>query len=257
MYRIRKYNQFTLVILMTSFAVLLTLLLAYLFYEISDEKFRHVDLVLAITALLIIAPIATWWLFGLLLKLDYLEVKMRNLANYDELTTLLTRRAFFEHANQYLSLAHRNRSKFGLLMVDLDHFKQINDKYGHPVGDNVLQVFGEIVNRIKRESDLVGRYGGEEFIFVLPDTDASGIIQYTEKLHSKVREAFLESFGEIINFTISIGVVLSNDQNNTYEIRTLVNKADHALYDAKITGRNKTIIYGANNIFQRTCALTR
>jgi len=242
-YQLRKFNRPTLVLIMTIFAVLFTLLIAYVFYKISGEEFRQVDFVLAIVAPLIIAPICTWWLFGLLIRLYHLESKMRELAFHDELTHLLTRRAFFESANFYFKIAHRYEKKFGLLMVDLDNFKAINDKYGHLFGDSVLRTFGKLANQLKRKSDIAGRYGGEEFVFVLPDTDANGVLQYAERLHSEFGKISFEHDGEIIRFTISIGVALFDDPANIHEIKTLIGHADHALYRAKAAGKNKIVVY--------------
>jgi len=239
-------NQSVLLVLMTVFAVSLTLLLAYLFYTISGEEFRQVDLVLAIAAPLIIAPIGTWKLFGLLLQLDYLEGRMRELAFVDELTHLMTRRAFFESAYLYFGIAHRHGKTFGLLMVDLDNFKTINDRYGHSFGDDVLHTFGGLVNQMTRESDIVGRYGGDEFVFILPDTDVIGVMQYTEKLHSLVRRTSLEYDNEVVQFTISIGAAFFDDPNKIKGIKMLIENADHALYNAKVTGKNKTVVFKAS-----------
>ena len=92
---------------------------------------------------------------------------------------------------------------------------------------------------------------GSEFIFILPDTDINGVLQYTERLHAKVRKAFIEVGDESVKFTISIGIALSSDKQSSYEIDTLITNADQALYDAKVTGRNKSVIYEDKKLFQR------
>ena len=241
--QLRKFSRPVLVVLITIFAIVVTLLIASLFYKLTGETFRQVDLLLAIIAPLIIAPICTWWLFGLLIKLDHLEIKMRGLAFFDELTRQLTRRAFFESAELYFEIARRHKKPFALLMVDLDHFKKINDQYGHAFGDKVLRSFGVLINQKKRKSDIVGRYGGEEFIFILPDTNFDGVVQYTEKFHSKLRKMSLQYGDEKVPVTISIGVALYDGSDESCGMKNLIENADSALYEAKESGRDKTVFY--------------
>lgn len=231
---------------MTIFAIAVTLLVASLFYKLTGERFRLVDLQLAVIAPLVVVPIGTWWLFGLLLKLDRLERKMRGLAFFDELTLMLTRRAFFESADLYFEIARREQKQFAMLMVDLDHFKKINDQYGHAFGDKVLRSFGALLKQTKRKSDIVGRFGGEEFVFLLPNTDLAGAVEYTERFHTKLKERSLISGGNAVPLTVSIGVALYDGTDKDGEIKTLIANADHALYQAKETGRDKTVVYQAS-----------
>ncbi len=213
-----------------------------LVYKILRAQIRPSEILVGILAPILIAPTVTWYLFGLIKELDVLEKEMRTLATYDQLTTLLTKRAFIEKATHYFNIARRGRHRFSILMVDLDHFKEINDTFGHIVGDHFLQKFGVIINQDKRETDLIGRYGGEEFIFLLWETDFSGVMQYTDKLHDKLRNMKLQHDGNNIQCTISIGVAYYSPSGKTQELTETIKQADNALYLAKKTGRNKTVV---------------
>ena len=144
----------------------------------------HLAVPLAIIVPLVVTPLISWIPVGLTLRSLRLEKEMRNLASYDSLTGLLSRHAFFENANRAISLANRNGAAFAVLIIDLDHFKKINDRYGHPAGDAVLKLFADVVNSVARRSDIVGRLGGEEFAMLLPSTDTDKALEFCERLHA-------------------------------------------------------------------------
>ena len=128
---------------------------------------------------LIVAPPIAWFLVDLLLRLHRVEQEMRALASYDSLTGLPSRHAFFDNANNYVSLAQREHKPFSVMIIDLDHFKSINDRHGHPAGDAVLKLFADVVNSVARRSDIVGRLGGEEFAIVLPSTTSPEALEFS------------------------------------------------------------------------------
>ena len=113
-------------------------------------------LILAAIVPCIVAPIASWYLIGLLLNIYHVEEEMRSLASYDSLTGLLSRHAFFKSANNYFSLAKREGKVFSVLVVDLDYFKLINDQYGHAAGDAVLKLFADVTNSVGRAERPIG-----------------------------------------------------------------------------------------------------
>lgn len=163
--------------------------------------------------------------------------RAEELANRDELTGLNNRRAFFELGNRSFKQAVRFRHNISVIMMDIDHFKKINDTYGHSIGDRVLQAIAEPLQKLVREIDIVARMGGEEFAFILPETELDEAIHFAERLRSEIEKVTIQSYNHTISVTASLGVATStvNDGN----LETLLTKADDALYVAKKKGRNQ------------------
>ena len=173
----------------------------------------------------------------LVLRLGSYISRLTELATRDGLTGLHNRRYFLEIAQQMLLMTRRGTSPAAILVIDLDHFKHINDTLGHRAGDAALRRFSEIVRATVRRSDLVGRIGGEEFAIVLPSVDRTSARIVAEKL----RRAFAEDHPvDSPAFTASIGVVLAGE---TDTISDLLNHADAAVYVAKQNGRNRVEFY--------------
>ncbi|MDV6377422.1 diguanylate cyclase [Sporosarcina sp. GW1-11] len=156
----------------------------------------------------------------------------------DSLTGIGNRRYFDEVINSWAKTADQSECIFSLVMVDLDHFKQVNDLYGHPAGDRVLRKFGEIMKQEKREGDYVFRYGGEEFAFLLSNVEAEDAIHVVERVRKKFNAEEFTSGEKVFNVTFSAGSATYS--GNTAE---LISSADQALYEAKRNGRNQTVIY--------------
>lgn len=202
----------------------------------------NIALQLAAVVPLVVAPLASWYLIGLMLRVYQMEEEMRQLASYDSLTGLLSRHAFFSNANNYVSLAKREHSIFSVLIVDLDFFKSINDQYGHPAGDAVLKLFASVTDSVSRQSDIVGRLGGEEFALLLPSSNADEAWEFSQRLHEAIHKTVLKYKDAIIKYTVSIGLT-SFDPDSDDDIDTLLARADSALYQAKGSGRNQTAIF--------------
>jgi diguanylate cyclase (GGDEF)-like protein/PAS domain S-box-containing protein len=166
-----------------------------------------------------------------------MEFELRRLATTDTLTGLPNRRYFIERMEQELERFHRYHKPVAVLMLDLDHFKQVNDRYGHAQGDAVLCHFAELVKDTLRKIDLVGRLGGEEFAILLPDTDAEGAELYAERLRGRVEESPCQGEQGSIPFTVSIGLTLFLEQDKGCD--PPLARADGALYSAKEKGRNR------------------
>ena len=128
------------------------------------------------------------------------------------------------------------------MIIDLDHFKKINDSHGHPAGDAVLKLFANVVNSVARRSDIVGRLGGEEFALVLPSTSATEALEFSERLHVAIKKAVLKYKGSAIRYTVSIGLA-EYTSDCRYSVDDLLAQADVALYQAKQAGRNRTKTY--------------
>ncbi|MBT3320664.1 MAG: GGDEF domain-containing protein [Anaerolineae bacterium] len=191
---------------------------------------------------LIAAPIIGWVLIDLLFKIHQLEEEMRELATYDALTGLLRRRAFTERAELLYKIAKREKLVFSIVMVDFDHFKKINDQYGHDAGDKVLAAFGKTVLKIMRESDLACRFGGEEFAFFLSNTAQTQALKFSERLHIAIRESSINYEGASIQYTVSMGIA-SYPKARIKNVQGFLKVADKGLYIAKENGRNQTKIY--------------
>lgn len=167
--------------------------------------------------------------FGfLLLCKESDDRKLALLATTDSLTGLLNRRAFFERAAAARTLSARLQQPVGLMMLDLDHFKRLNDRHGHAAGDGALCAFAATAQGLLREHDSMGRLGGEEFALILPGTGLDGSLHAAERLRAAVAAA--------AGVTVSVGVVLVDA---TEDIHTALARADRALYAAKAAGRNQ------------------
>jgi diguanylate cyclase (GGDEF)-like protein len=164
------------------------------------------------------------------------DALMRRLATIDGLTGMLNRRAFFERADNARQLAMRLRKPIALLMLDIDHFKQLNDGFGHACGDEALKAFADTARGILREHDVIGRLGGEEFALALPGTTLDGALDAAERLRVAVTGTPVLACAPDYRMTVSIGVVMIDAGE---ELTAALARADHALYAAKAGGRNR------------------
>jgi diguanylate cyclase (GGDEF)-like protein len=179
------------------------------------------------------------------------ELELRRLAMNDGLTGALSRRAFKETAQRECQLAQRHHHELSCVTLDLDHFKSINDRYGHAFGDTVLAQAVASCARELRDTDYIGRLGGEEFAVLLPHTPKSGALDVAEKLRRAVGNLTLESGTEPVRVTASFGVAALDPKTRDGE--TLLQHADLALYEAKAAGRNRCVLWVAEteNVVQR------
>lgn len=230
----------TVVLLITLFSITASMLITSLLYSVSqDEPIPGVILWIAFIVPSIVAPLASWYPLGLLIKVDALEIEMRTLATYDSLTGLLNRRAFLHDVQTFFNIAEREHVPFSVILLDLDNFKGVNDTYGHAAGDAVLQHFADTVTPIIRHGDLVGRVGGEEFALLLPNMMAQAAVKFTERLHDSIRNSSVRFEQTEIAYTVSMGLVSSVVNANT-NIDALLRQADMLLYEAKANGKDRT-----------------
>ncbi len=162
---------------------------------------------------------------------------LRELATRDMLTGVLNARAYYEICDSLIRVAQRNRAPYAVLFVDLDHFKSINDTHGHAAGDIVLKSVADCLSRSLRESDALGRIGGEEFSIFLPNTDRDGAVRLAEGIRSSI-ECLMPCIGErTLKVTASIGV--ARNQHSEQTMKEIQQQADQAMYRAKAGGRNR------------------
>lgn len=168
-----------------------------------------------------------------------LEHRLQKLACTDTLTGLLNRRVFMERIEQEMSRAQRDKAPLSLILADIDHFKRVNDIYGHQAGDIVLQKFADQLGDSARSYDFLGRYGGEEFIICLPRTDGSQAVSVAERMRCQIEgmETLLPDGSRSIRITASFGTA-SFSIDSEKNVEALIKAADNALYSAKNKGRN-------------------
>lgn len=238
-----KLGRIKLIFIITAISTFLAISIDYTIAQILNHSFEmSEDLVRASIIPLVIAPFISWYLVGILFEIDSLEKKMELLATYDDLTGFMNRRSFFNSCDVLHNYSMRNKQNYSIVSIDFDYFKKINDKYGHAAGDEVLSSFGRISGKLSRKSDILGRLGGEEFVFFLPDTNLNQARSFTEKLCEAIKNTKVTCNHTLVEYTISIGIAVNQcDANMTLE--EVIKNSDEALYTAKNTGRNQTVLY--------------
>lgn len=185
---------------------------------------------------LLITPLAGYAGLSLVKHLEVEREGMRRLAIQDSLTGLYNRRHFLELVGREWSRAQRYETAGALLMVDLDHFKQINDQHGHLCGDAILHAVAVALLETLRQPDVLARFGGEEFVAFLPQTDALGAVDVAERVRQRIERLALDWEGEVVRVTVSVGVAAMRSDH--LKLDHLIRDADAAMYEAKAAGRN-------------------
>ena len=178
--------------------------------------------------------------------------ELERLATRDPLTGSFNRRTFFERFEALFAHALRHNEPLCCIMTDIDHFKSVNDRYGHAVGDKVIKIVAEVLEVTTRGEDIVGRYGGEEFCVILPGLDRQEATAVAERLRTEIYESSASRFTSGLRFTASLG--LSEINSTTPDPAELVNQADQALYKAKQTGRNKVVFWEIEEVVEESDA---
>ncbi len=183
-----------------------------------------------------------------LAEAEELKRRYHQLSIVDELTGLHNRRFFFAEAGTALALAARHQHPFSILMIDLDHFKHINDTHGHAMGDRVLQITSALLKAQIRDGDILARFGGEEFVLALANTDDQGAKLMADRILESLRTLQFNADGQVIPVTASIGIAcLDQDRADKQpdRLERLLRQADQALYFGKANGRNQCQSYAS------------
>jgi len=179
------------------------------------------------------------------------QERLERLATYDGLTGLLNRQAVMERAETELARARRTRTSVGAIMIDVDHFKRVNDGRGHLQGDRVLVAIAQILTDQVRPYDLVGRWGGEEFLVVLPDARPQDAQLVAERVRRTIAESEIAlDGGESIHVQVSAGVAARVPDGSP--IDSLIKEADDALYEANRNGRNQVLMASQSGLVERS-----
>lgn len=172
-------------------------------------------------------------------------IEVEKLATLDSLTNISNRRHFLDLAEREFRLSSRKKRHFSILVIDIDHFKKINDTYGHFVGDEAIKLVAKSTQRFIRQEDLLARWGGEEFLIFLSETPTEQAIITAERIRNKIADLSLEINEKNVKMTVSIGVATYNF--NDVNLDVVLKRGDEALYEAKNTGRNKVVFQDAEN----------
>ena len=167
-----------------------------------------------------------------------LAKQMRNLALTDVLTNIPNRRHVIEYGNQMLAICQRKELPVSVVILDIDHFKKINDTYGHAIGDEVIKKVAFIGRNSLRREDSIGRFGGEEFLAILPFTASKDAHDVADRIRLQIQKYDFSSIAKDLNVTVSVGVVTKDGSKNLVTLDQLIQDADEALYDVKQNGRN-------------------
>jgi diguanylate cyclase (GGDEF)-like protein len=167
-------------------------------------------------------------------------VKLRELAETDFMTGLMNRRSFLAVAEDSFAFSRRYRRSMAALMIDIDHFKKINDTHGHAAGDDAIRHVAETIGGSIRTTDKAARFGGEEFVVLLREIDQETAILLAERIRKSIEAAVVRHGDTTIAMTVSIGLALFADRDR--DVQDVIERADQALYVAKKSGRNRTFL---------------
>lgn len=223
-------------VLLTASAALLALALGQAVLLAAGIGMSATAALLTLACAIAVTPLVTWPLLRLWADAEAARARLDVLATRDELTGIYNRRQFLVLADREWGRCRRYGIASAMLMIDVDHFKRVNDLHGHLAGDLMLREIARTIGGTLRQADLLGRFGGEEFLVFLPHTDTLGALDAAERIRDGVARIALEWRGETIRTTVSVGVVSLEAEHDT--LGALIADADLALYTAKDAGRN-------------------
>ncbi len=235
----RHHGTFSIVGVATTFSVGFSLLFTVLFSVYFRGHVPPTSLVIGGTVPLIVSPLALYSFVALVHRLDRAETHLRRLASEDDLTGVYNRRHILTLAEHEWARVERYGGSFSLIVLDVDHFKRVNDTHGHAAGDKVLQTLASVCRTQMRHTDIVGRLGGEEFLIVLPNTDECAAVRAGEHLRSTLAATAIKVEDRQLKVTVSLGIASHHDHAATVSLENLIKEADDALYAAKTAGRNR------------------
>ncbi|HQO14383.1 MAG TPA: GGDEF domain-containing protein [Smithellaceae bacterium] len=212
----------------------------------SPQNFLEPNIITAITLLLNLFFIIAVTFSFIMTNNIRMEIELRGtmtqlqkMATTDPLTGIPNYRFFFQAGEQEMRRVYRYKNHLSVLMLDIDHFKKINDKYGHAVGDTVLATFADVCKKCLRDIDIFGRLGGEEFAVISPQTDIIGAKILAERLRTNIEQTEIKTEKGNVRITVSIGATELLPQENNFE--SVLKRADDAMYEAKRKGRNRVV----------------
>jgi diguanylate cyclase (GGDEF)-like protein len=236
---LRKHGVLKVTIGITLLSVILSVLITIAVMLLTDGRLSMTGLLISIFIPAVLAPSFEYRLLSVLLQLDLAEEKLRITTTKDELTHAYNRRHFFELANQELARTQRYGGTFSIAILDFDNFKSVNDLYGHQVGDQALMELSKICNTNIRLPDVFARYGGDEFVFLFPQSNKEKAGECLKRILNSISNNPLLHENSHIQIRVSIG--LAEFSRDAHQIDHILREADIALYRAKHEGGNRIV----------------
>ena len=222
---------------LTAGSILISVLITFLITTVFGNGAGFQGYTLAILIPAIIASSASYINLSIYFELEHSRQDIHTLAITDDLTQIFNRRHFFELARRELERSRRNGHHLAIVLFDIDDFKAVNDSHGHMAGDLVLQETCQACKDIIRPYDVLARFGGEEFIFLLPDTDENRATAVAERLRQVIAGQIITFDTVNVQMTISVGIAIFDPRRDTLD--DVISRADSALYMAKRLGKNR------------------
>lgn len=238
---LRRFGVWRVTIASALLATIASMFIASVFMHLLEGEVSLVGLLLSGIIPLMIAPISLYNNFNLVHRLDNAEEQLRLLSHTDELTGVFNRRYFFEQAAREFERSKRHNHQFSVAILDFDNFKEINDMYSHLAGDAALMHVAQVCVSELRHIDTFARYGGDEFIFLLPDTNARQAKECLDRILEQVNASSVHYGGHAISIRASIGVSMFREAMT--DLNDLMREADFALYAAKHQGGMRVIAH--------------
>lgn len=222
--------------------------------EISLSAKNKTTMAESLPFLLVLCAISLLVVFGIVnRKLSHQYHTLEDISLRDELTGIRNRRYGLDFGEQILAISQRNHQQLAVLLMDIDHFKAINDQYGHDIGDETLKTVCKNIANRTRSSDIFSRYGGEEFMIILGDINSQNAVNVANAIRKIIAALPITAGNETINCTVSIGIAMSHSKS---DLKSLIANADQAMYHAKNTGRNKVVLHKNKNQLDSKARLT-
>jgi diguanylate cyclase (GGDEF)-like protein len=225
---------------LTFLSILIAVSLTVAINALMGKNASLISLWIAVIVPAIIAPVYSLPFMRLLIRLDGAEKRLHELTRRDALTGLYSRTYFIELAEREMERTLRYGEPFSIIVLDIDGFKVVNEIYGHPAGDKVLKVFSQVILDTLRQSDVVARFGGDEFVTLLPNTSAKNVQACIERIHKVLQRTSIVHEGSEIRFTACAGT--ATYCNLYIELDMILQQADKALCQAKSLGKNQFVI---------------
>jgi diguanylate cyclase (GGDEF)-like protein len=172
-------------------------------------------------------------------------LRLRQLAETDFMTGLMNRRSFLTVADDAVAFCRRYKRQMATLMIDIDHFKKINDTHGHAAGDDAIKSIADIINQSIRTTDKAARFGGEEFVVLLREIDQETAVLLADRIRTSIESATVRHGDVVIPITVSVGLAMFDESDR--DVQDVIERADQGLYVAKKTGRNRTFLMPAED----------
>jgi diguanylate cyclase (GGDEF)-like protein len=230
------------VALATGVSVAASVIITVAAYYFATGTLEHsaLGITIAVIAPGLIAPIGSYYHISLSHRLRHANERLKVLSELDSLTSTLNRRTFMSVAGKHLSLASRHGYPTSLILLDFDHFKQVNDQHGHAMGDEVLMRTIDEIREAVRDTDVIARIGGEEFVLLLPHTAHEGAAYLAERILEKVRNLEVAHNAQSVSVTVTMGGATC--PTSTCSLDELMSSADKLLYAAKQAGRDRCML---------------